>query len=646
MKPLILIMLSALALGWPRQAAAQEDYDFSFFREEAQFITASLRGAPRRKVPASASVITADEIKASGASTLWDALRLVPGLDVAETRTGQGDVSARGFNQSNSKRLLVLLDGRTVLQEFFGITVWEQIPVGMDEIDRIEIVKGPASALYGANAIHGVINIVTKSPEQLEGGSALVSAGGRAGSGAFLYGRSTGKVSFKAGADYRDMRRFSDGDLTAAQVAKVHALAAYKPGADAEWRLSGSADRFDGQLGIGNYGVVRPLSNDAHLRLDYRGGGLSAQAFWNTSSAEVRDLWGGPALRNDTYDVNITQELSLAGSDSLVVGAGYRRNQVEADIFDEGGHHQDLYSLFAENTWEPSEKWSVITGARLDRNSLSGSAFSPRGSVLYFPDEKSVLRVTAGTAFRTPTLTENYISFTQTVPFSSPAYPGINAVATITRGDRHLGPEKMKSVEAAYNGTFGRFKAGLLVYGYWIRDMIATGAPSASINFPTLVLTSTWINSGRGRAIGGEAAAEYSLSREAKVFADYSYFHASQSGYRNNSRQSPMHKINGGLNWARGRFSGMFWANWTGPTWWDANLAGSGPDLRRVGSYLLLNTGLNYGLGGGFEARLKAFNFLENRHYEVLPWRSASDVGQYGEIVGGRYALELSYRFI
>src|SRR3990167_8587548 len=109
-------------------AAASPDPESDFFREEAEFYSAALRSVAMRKSPLSVEVIGAAEIKASGASTIWDALRLAPGVDVVETRTGQGDVSIRGFNQSNSDRVLVLLDGMSVMQDFYGITVWEEIP--------------------------------------------------------------------------------------------------------------------------------------------------------------------------------------------------------------------------------------------------------------------------------------------------------------------------------------------------------------------------------------------------------------------------------------------------------------------------------------------------------------------------------------
>lgn len=641
----------ALSLGLASPSAAQNDDDLVFFREEAEFITASLFPIPERKAPASVHVLTARELEASGAATLWDAFRLVPGMDVVETRAGQGDVSIRGFNQSISNRLLVLLDGKTVLQEFYGLAVWEEIPVGLREIDRIEIVKGPASALYGANAIHGVINIITKTPDQLNGGTAGFSAGSRnTRLGSAAYGRRAGKFSYKVAADHRTMNGFENADLLASRVAKAHAFVSYEPAPDTSLSLTGGLSRLNNRMSFYSNGLWRPYSIGGTLRADFRSGGLKARAFWNGNKVKVRDFSTGsdPVLRYDTYDLDLRQELSLPADNTLVAGASYRRNSIRADLFDPGLYGQHIWSLFAENTWEASEKWSLVASGRLDHHSLSGYVFSPRGAVMYFPDERNTFKVSAGTAFRNPTLLENYIALSQSGPFSNPSLPGFTSVNSSYRGSRSLDPEKMESVEASYEGRFGRLNAGLAVYSYTLRRLINTADPVFDYSgFPVLSFSSAWANTGSARAVGGEAAAELRLGSGWRAFSNYSYFNASESGRNNDSHNSPMHKVNGGFERKNGALGGMLWAHWAGPTWWDANTTGTAPDLRKVGSYLLLNAGVGYKVPGveGVEARFKAFNFLDNRHYEILPAVSASDPGQYGEKIGARYVLDLSYKF-
>jgi iron complex outermembrane receptor protein len=652
MKSSAWFLLTILTLAGALQAAAAEDEALAFFREEAKFITASRRALSARKAPATVYVLTAKEMRAAGAVTVWDALRLVPGVDVVETRAGQGDVSIRGFNQSTSNRLLVLLDGKTVLQEFYGLVAWEEIPFSSREIDRIEIVKGPASALYGANAIHGVINIITKTPEQLNGGVAGFTAGNKdTRLGSAVYGRRAGKFSYKVSADYRSMNSFEDADLLASRVAKGHAFFSYDPDPDTSFSVAGGLSRLNNKMAFYSNGLWRPYSDGGTLRADFRGGGTKARAFWNGNSVTLRDFPSGsdPELKYDTYDLNLEQEIALPGNNTLVAGGGYRSNSIRADLFNPGLYKQDLCSLFAENTWEPSGEWNLVASGRLDHHSLSGYVFSPRGAVMYFPDEYNTLKVSAGTAFRNPTLVENYIALNLSGPFSDPALPGFTSVNSSYRGSRSLDPEKMQSVEAAYEGRFERLKTGLAVYSYTLAHLINTADPSFVLSgFPVLGYSSNWANTGFARAFGGEASAEFRLGGTGRVFANYSYFNASESGRHNDSHSSPRHKVNGGFGGDAGALNGMLWAHWAGPTWWDANSTGSAPDLRKVGSYLLLNASAGWKFRGaldGLEARLKAFNFLDNRHYEILPPVSASNPGQYGEKIGARYVVDLAYKF-
>ncbi len=639
-----------LSLALPAAALADEESDF--FREEARFITASLRALSERRAPASVHVLTAEEINASGALTLWDALRLVPGLDVIETRAGQGDVSIRGFNQSTSNRVLVLLDGKTVLQEFYGLAAWEEIPVGLREIDRIEIVKGPASALYGANAIHGVINIITKTPEQLGGGSAGYSAGNKnTGLGSAAYGRRAGDFSYKIAADHRSMNGFENPDMLASRAAKAHAFVSYEPDADTSLSLSGGMSKLNDRMAFYSNGLWRPYAEGGTLRADLRAGGTKARVFWNGNKVKVRDFPAAsdPELKYDTYDLDLRHEFELPGENDLVVGGGYRNNSIRADIFRPGIYHQDLCALYAEDTWEPSEKWSLVASGRLDHHSLSGYVFSPRGTIIYFPDERNTLRFSAGTAFRNPTLMENYIALASSGPFSDPSLPGFTSVNSVYNGSRSLKPEKMVAAEAAYESRYDGLNTVLAVYAYRLGHLINTADPVFDLSgFPALGFSSKWDNTGSARAFGGEASAELRLGRGWRAFSNYSYFNAGESGRHNDSHNSPMHKVNGGFGLNDGGLGGMLWAHWAGPTWWDANSTGTSPDLKKVGSYLLLNASAGYKFRGaleGLEARVKAFNFLDNRHYEILPAVSAANPGQFGEKIGARYALDLSCRF-
>src|SRR5450755_3541324 len=142
-------------------------------------ITTSVTGSPQRAsdVPAAMEVITAEEIRRSGAYDIPGVLRHVAGVDVLQWRNDDADVAVRGYNKPNSPRLLVLIDGRQVYADYYGYTPWTALPVELGDIRQIEVVKGPNCALFGFNAVGGVINIVTYNPLYDRVNSASVSAG-------------------------------------------------------------------------------------------------------------------------------------------------------------------------------------------------------------------------------------------------------------------------------------------------------------------------------------------------------------------------------------------------------------------------------------------------------------------------------------
>ncbi|MDC4227473.1 MAG: TonB-dependent receptor plug domain-containing protein [Candidatus Manganitrophus sp.] len=161
-------------------AAEEAPLELEFFAQEAQTVTASRRLQPVREAPVAVEVITPEEIQASGASNLWDLLRFRVGMDVLDGRSVDGNraiVSVRGFPEEFVDSLQVLVDGRSVYNAYSGGVYWEQLSVQLQDIERIEIVRGPNAALYGSNAALGVINIITKKPSLKRSASAYALRG-------------------------------------------------------------------------------------------------------------------------------------------------------------------------------------------------------------------------------------------------------------------------------------------------------------------------------------------------------------------------------------------------------------------------------------------------------------------------------------
>ena len=144
-------------------------------------VTPARREQPLTKAPSTTTVITAEEIYRSGATNIADLLRSVPGLDFMRTTASDVNVTARGLNTRLAHRMQVFIDGRSVNGEFLNLAFWHELPISLNEIERIEIVRSPVSALFGAVAFSGVIHIISKSPEALEGTHIAQTAGSEIG---------------------------------------------------------------------------------------------------------------------------------------------------------------------------------------------------------------------------------------------------------------------------------------------------------------------------------------------------------------------------------------------------------------------------------------------------------------------------------
>ncbi|HEY1229429.1 MAG TPA: TonB-dependent receptor plug domain-containing protein, partial [Ramlibacter sp.] len=192
----VLFATVGAAQGQPLQLAAATARDLADLSLEQlgsiEVTSVSGRAQPLKDAAASVFVISRQDILRAGATSLPEALRLAPTLQVAQTSAGQWAISARGFQDSISNKLLVLVDGRTLYSSLFAGVFWDANDVLLDDIDRIEVVSGPGGTLWGANAVNGVINVVTRSAEDTQGGLLQVTRSGRGGREAARWGTRLG----------------------------------------------------------------------------------------------------------------------------------------------------------------------------------------------------------------------------------------------------------------------------------------------------------------------------------------------------------------------------------------------------------------------------------------------------------------------
>src|SRR6478735_7557902 len=199
--------------GQQHAAAALADMSLE---QLSELTVTSVSGRPEslRSAAASVFVISGDDIRRSAATTLPEALRLAPNLHVARLNAGQYAISARGFNNALANKLLVLVDGRNVYSTLFAGVFWDTQDVVLEDVERIEVISGPAGTLWGANAVNGVINIMTKSAAATQGGLLSVTRSDHGGSGALRWGGKLGELGhlrvYALGLDRNNTRR-ADG---------------------------------------------------------------------------------------------------------------------------------------------------------------------------------------------------------------------------------------------------------------------------------------------------------------------------------------------------------------------------------------------------------------------------------------------------
>jgi iron complex outermembrane recepter protein len=651
------ILSSFLSLLLPLSSPvwAESESIFQFYEEEAKVVSASRQAIPRELAPATVYVVTQEDLRASGVQNIWDALRGVPGVDVIQTRTNQAEVSIRGLDRPINNRTLVLLDGKTVLNAFFDFVLWEAIPVSLEDIDRIEIVEGPASAVYGANAINGVINIITKKPTQWQGGQ-LSYSGGEQNThfGSYRYGRQNKIWGYKFGAGWRSMNRFENSDQFASQAGKFDALVSYTPTEDTEWSASGGYVDYNTQTTAGGAGSLFNKGSSSFMRTDFRRHNTRARAFWNHDETLLDQFvaLGNGHLHSDTYDVELDHSLELPGRHAVVVGSHFRSNTARSSVLPPGPYTQNLWALYAEDRWEFSRRWLLMASGRLDSHPFIPVTFSPRASLLFLPVKDQVFRASAGSAFRNPTLLENAIQSTLVVPNSSSVTnPPFTTIQSTTLGNPDLAPERIDTVEIGHQGRFGFLETNITGFHYILKQIIRGSDPQITgMTPPTLALNSTFINSGEIRAWGGETGIKVHWTSGLSLYANYSYQDLKDSGNEQTiSPQSPRHKANFGIRAKRKGWTGDLQTHWVDMTRWMSVIGqGTEADMRPVSAYFLVNASLRYAFSNGLqglETGVSVFNLLNHAHYEILPATSASRPGQFGEIIRSRWMGTISYRF-
>lgn len=611
---LVVAVLIVIGLSWCSLRAQEEPgmSDELFFQPIETVITAGGTEQNIERAPATVTVISADEIKASGALSIPEVLRFVPGLDVMTITSSHAEVNARGLNQLLSNKLLVLVDGRSVYFDFYGGVIWEGLPVLLEQIDRIEVVRSPSSALYGANAFSGVINIITKAPRQLHGGHLSVKAGELSSLfTSYIQGNRTGNSGYRFAVGSRQVNSFRNDDEDSEDVILANGLFEHRFDNDVKLSLEGGV----------SYGsivqVVRiePNKFDAtttygKLNLDY--GNFSLQTFWNRGD-ETGDPFFPPGddidIVYNTLDIELQNMNNFGRKHTLIYGSSYRLNTIESSMIDEY-HNQNLFAAYVQEEYRPVPQLSVLAGVRLDYHPLAGVNLSPRASIILAPDGKHTFRAGVSRAFRNPSFSDSYINV------STPVDP-MSGLSLNIIGEPDLDSEKMTNYEFAYTYFPNKnFRGEVDVFYYDFKDYIGTGTPQFSASgFPV----QSFVNLGSASAKGFEITADFIPAGWLKFSTNYSYTDLNNNYTITRQQAPPTNKLNLKLfvN-LPGSLSVSLLSSFVDKTSWEIPiLQQPGYTLVNLDSYNRLDARIGY---SAFDSRLElfvnAYNLADERVQE------------------------------
>jgi iron complex outermembrane receptor protein len=494
----------------PAPAQESQDPDRPVAFEEQLVVTASRTDQQLVNAPASVSLITTDVIQNSPGTNIGDLLRAVPGINVAQLSARDVNLTARGATSTLATSQLALVDGRSVYLDFFGMVMWDLVPTNANEIKQIEVIRGPASAVWGANAMTGVVNVITLSPRELAagGGDSITigagffdrdATGQDNGTGGLFYVNGThaqavnDKWSYKLSAGYfsQDPLPRPTGTINNSfntPYPPYTNVGTSQPKFDArvDYELANSSKLvFSGGV-AGTEGIIHsgigPFDIDSGSRLTYfsgryQKGGRHIAFFTNILNGDAvnflsRDITGAllpMSFDTKTFDIEASDLHTFGTRHVVSYGGNYRHNAFDISIAPNGDNRNEG-GAYVQDEIFLADKFRWVVGGRLDKfSSIDNTVFSPRTTLMYKPSPNQTARVSFNRAFRAPSFINNNldVALLNQVNLSAIS-PALSAFIFPFRavGNPDLDQETMTAYEISYTGVLSR-RATVTAAVYW-----------------------------------------------------------------------------------------------------------------------------------------------------------------------------------
>ncbi|AMK76720.1 MULTISPECIES: TonB-dependent receptor plug domain-containing protein [Methylomonas] len=643
--------------------------------KKTRVTSASKKAETVANAPTAVFVISNDDIKRSGVTSVPEALRMAPGVEVARVNSNKWAVSLRGFNGVFANKLLVLIDGRSVYNPSFSGVYWDTQDVMLEDVDRIEVIRGPAATLWGANAVNGVINIISKEASKTQGG--LLTAGGGSqenGFGALRYGKQLNQDTYgrvyingfnrdnfkqadsgnsaddgwaKQQGGFRVDTRFSNqddltvqGDIYRTTIEQALTIPTLNP--PFQENIQNNSNTSSG------WNINSRFTHTFSTTAEY-----SLQFYYDHSR---REDYLVPRQLLDTLNLDFQNSFRVNPEHTAIWGLGYRAN---LDVFEStpliditpNSRNTQLFTAFLQDeaTLIDEELWLTI-GSKFEHNDYSGFEGQPTAKLMWAPSLKQRFWASFSRAVRTPSRIEQNIHALQGVSLSPPI-PLLGGqslpVAIINNGTPNFRAEVELSYELGYRFTLSnQFSFDIAGFyndydnmrSYSVGNSYLSATPSLHLVQPV-----NFVNLGKASTYGFEAATVWQMTDRWRWDTNYSFLNTSvNNDLLSSTAISPQHSLS--LRAVIDPVDDVtidFWLRYTSSSsTLDLNNISPGARIQQLNPHVTFDTRLAWKLFPSLEISLVGQNLLDDRRLEFRDESGFVQPSAISRGVYGKLALE------
>lgn len=601
-----------------------EDFLRMSLEDLANIEVSSVLKKPEKLSDAAAAVyvITHEDIRRSGYTSIPEILRLAPNLQVSRVDSSQYAITARGFNSTAANKLQVLIDGRSVYTPLFSGVFWDVQDVMPEDIERIEVISGPGGVLWGSNAVDGVINIITRSSRDTQGALLSVGGGNLESGIAARYGGKLGEDTtfrlYAKGFDRDNTETRSGADVHDSWDKQQLGFRLDSANGSDKFTLQG--DAYDGSIdqAVSDDKTISGANLLGRWNRALEGGdNIQVQAYFDRTR---RDYPGTFSEELDTYDIDAQHHFQGGKNHDIVWGGGYRLMQDQVDnsaflAFLPTDRRLSLANIFAQDSIALSQRLKLTLGAKLERNSYTGLEFMPNVRLAWKLNDRSLLWSSISRVVRTPSRIDTEFFVPANAPF-------------LLVGNEDFESEKLTAYEIGYRADPTSNVSFSISTFYNVYDELRSVELSAGGGLPFILG-----NKMEGNTYGVEMWGNYRVTDWWRLSAGYNYL-KKELDVKSDSTDTT--SVRDSETDPRHQFSLRSSMNLAHNVELDIALRSiSRLSSSDVPQYSALDARLGWRVSKDVEVSLAGFNLLDGRHPEFgsLPARSEIERSVYGKIV-------------